>query len=97
MKKEILISLASALVIGGVWLLFSFFNTNEKVVVVDSQKVLEEYQGFMEAKDFYEIKVKDLSETFNENRKIHTHRTPRGHRDYRDPRQYAVTGIECGS
>ncbi|SNZ01680.1 OmpH family outer membrane protein [Flagellimonas pacifica] len=75
MKEKILFSVAGALAIVTIWLLFSFSKTGGNVVVVDSQRVLEEYQGFLEAKDSYEAKVNDLSKSFNEKRGVFESKT----------------------
>ena len=71
MKNKILYLLAGVLVMGIVWMLTLSLVDNDKIVVVDSQKVLEEYDGFKEAKDIYELKTKELSESFIAQRKIY--------------------------
>ncbi|UII80107.1 OmpH family outer membrane protein [Flagellimonas sp. CMM7] len=75
MKEKVLFSIAGALALATIWLLFSFSKTDDTVAVVDSQRVLEEYQGFLEAKDSYEIKINDLSKNFNEKRMVFESKT----------------------
>jgi outer membrane protein len=70
MKEKVLFGIIGVFTIVTILLLFNSFTTSPKVVVVDSQKVLEDYQGFIEAKDSYELKVKNLTQDFNEKRKI---------------------------
>lgn len=71
MKKRIFQILAGMLIAILIWMAYDRISAIEdKIVVVDSQKVLEEYNGFKEAKDVYELKIKELSETFNEQRMV---------------------------
>ena len=67
--------MVGALTIGMIWLLTNLFVDEGHVVVVDSQRVLEEYQGFLEAKDSYETKINALSKSFNEKRKTFESKT----------------------
>ena len=52
------------------FLMVSYLN-QEKIVVVDSQKVLQGYQGFMEAQDLFESKMEELKEDFNNKRQVY--------------------------
>ncbi|WP_298487871.1 OmpH family outer membrane protein [uncultured Maribacter sp.] len=71
MKIKILYSLVIFLIIVFLCFLISNFLKTDSVVVVDSQKVIEEYDGFKEAKDAYELRVKEFSKSFKEQRKIY--------------------------
>tara|TARA_R110002033_G_scaffold66981_3_gene118012 strand:- start:72328 stop:72879 length:552 start_codon:yes stop_codon:yes gene_type:complete len=47
-----------------------FLNSNQ-LAVVNSQKVLEEYKGLAEARDIYELKIKELSEKFESQKQVY--------------------------
>lgn len=71
MKKQVFYLLVGMLAVSLVWVISTQFDfAQEKIVVVDSQKVLEQYNGFKEAKDIYELRLKELSDTFNKQRQI---------------------------
>lgn len=71
MKKNILYTLVGAVIVVLAWITTHQLDlTNNKVVVIDSQKVLEDYKGFKEAKDVYELKVKEMKDSFNKQRSI---------------------------
>jgi outer membrane protein len=71
MKDKILYLFGGIILMGIFWILSKTVFDNSKIVVVDSQHVLEEYSGFKEAKDAYELKVKKLSENFDSQRRIY--------------------------
>ncbi|GAA4272081.1 hypothetical protein GCM10022258_13750 [Aquimarina gracilis] len=43
----------------------------KKIAVVNAQLVLEKYDGFKEAQDLYEIKTKEMSETFEKQKRAY--------------------------
>ena len=70
MNGKIIYSVFGAIAVGAFWWLSTFFTPKTTVAVVDSQKVLEGYQGFKEARDAYEIRIEELTKGFNDRRKI---------------------------
>ncbi len=70
-KNPFLIGSIIGLAIGAVCFLSTLYMGDGKIVVVDSQKVLEEYQGFVEAQDHFESKIQELRNGFAENRKTY--------------------------
>src|SRR5690606_4679189 len=56
-------------------MLFSllFFNQSKKakVAIVDSQKVVREYEGFKEAQNFYENKLEEMKKNFEAKKAIY--------------------------
>ncbi|MDO6761763.1 OmpH family outer membrane protein [Tamlana sp. 2_MG-2023] len=45
--------------------LFFIRSKNKEVAIVNAQTVLENYQGFREAQDLYELKTQEMSKTFD--------------------------------
>lgn len=68
-KNPFLIGSIVGLVLAAICFLFIAHSDNGRIAVVDSQKVVGEYQGFIEAQDHYETKIKELRGGFDEKRK----------------------------
>lgn len=66
-----LFTLVGAVIVALAWITAHQLHlTSNNVVVIDSQKVLENYTGFKEAKDVYELKLKEMKDGFNKQRGI---------------------------
>ncbi|WAC03961.1 OmpH family outer membrane protein [Lacinutrix neustonica] len=51
--------------------LFLIQRTSKKIALVNTQTVLEKYQGFIEAQDLYEIEINKMSDSFDRQKALY--------------------------